>query len=246
MRYYLLYIRRMKVNNRFRNENPGLALPPPYLVYESFDLDYKKYYTDSRETASWLVDFFRKYKELKNASLLDWGCGPARIIRHMPALLDASCKIYGTDYNAQSITWNRANIPGIEFSLNGAHPPLSYPDNSFDIIYGISIFTHLPEDLHYSWFNELVRVSKPGAILFLTLHGNAFRTKLTQAEEEVFDAGKLLIKGNTKVGHRTYAAFHPEPFVKQWTFAHTVLEHIPGEVIHEKPQQDIWILRISK
>ena len=246
IRFYLHYIRRYKSITNFKKENPDVALPPAYLIYESFDLNLDSYYTSSRNTASWLLDHFSKHCELKNINILDWGCGPARIVRHLPGLLDKSCSVYGTDYNPKTIAWDKKALPGINFNLNGAEPPLPYVNNSFDIIYGISIFTHLPEDLHYKWFNELVRISKNGGIIFLTLHGNAFKAKLTPPEQEVFDSGSLIIKGNTKVGHRTYAAFHPEPFVKRLFGNNIILEHIEGDISNGKPQQDIWILKVVK
>jgi len=246
LRFYLKVMRKPGERKKFLKDHPGVALPPSYLIYESFDLNYESYYTASRETAAWLLDHFRKHKALENINILDWGCGPARIIRHLPGLLDASCHVYGTDYNPRSIEWCRKNLPGINFNLNGAEPPLPYVDNSFDVLYGISIFTHLPEELHYAWFKELVRISRNGAVIFLTLHGDAFKAKLTDPEQAHFNTGKLLIKGNTRVGHRTYAAFHPEPFVREFFSGHQVLEHIPGGVIRGKPQQDIWIVRVVK
>lgn len=246
IRFYIHYIKRRKLRQKFIKENPHIALPPAYLVYESFDLNFETYYHASKKTTSWLLDHFRKHIELKNINILDWGCGPGRIVRHIPELLDATCSVYGTDYNPKSISWCRKMLPGINFNLNSTEPPLPYVDHSFDIIYGISIFTHLPEDLHYKWFNELVRISKDGGILFLTLHGKAFKAKLTREEQIAFDSGQILVKGNTKVGHRTFAAFHPDTFVKVLIGINEVLEHIKGEITNGKPQQDIWIIRIKK
>jgi len=160
IRFYLHFLRKLRERNKFSKENPLVPLPPSYLIYESFDLNYYKYYFDSRDTAIWLLDHLRKHYELKNINILDWGCGPARIIRHLPELLDKSCSIYGTDYNPKTIAWNKKTFSGINFNLNLTEPPLPYVNDSFDIIYSISIFTHLPADLHFKWFNELIRITK--------------------------------------------------------------------------------------
>lgn len=240
--FYFLYIRTWKKRNAFKKEYPDFILPPAYFMYETFGLNYVQYYK-SRETATWLLSYFGKYKTLKNLDLLDWGCGPGRIIRHLPPLLDKSCRCYGTDYNAKYINWCSGNIPEVTFRLNRLEPPLPFENNKFDVIYGISIFTHLSEKMHYVWFNELMRVLKPGGILFLTLHGLAFRTKLPEKYQRQFDAGQLVVLSNSKEGHRTFAAFHPGKFVEKLAGENDILEFVEGTVIKNKPQQDVWIFR---
>lgn len=147
--YYTDYIRFLtqKISNypdnrKFKQENPDVKLPPDYLIYESFQMSYRKYYSDSLDTAKWLRDYFKKYHSLENIKLLDWGCGPGRIIRHLPSLL-INAEIYGTDYNKESIAWCKKNLPGIHFNVNTIDAVLPYQNNFFDVIYGISIFTHL-------------------------------------------------------------------------------------------------------
>ncbi len=78
------------------------------------------------------------------------------------------------------------------------------------------------------------------------MHGNAFKTKLTPDEKQVFDNGQIVVKGNTKIGHRIFTAFHPEPFVNELFKKHRILEHIEGEISNGKPQQDIWIVKVVK
>jgi ubiquinone/menaquinone biosynthesis C-methylase UbiE len=193
-----------------------------------------------------LLEHFRRHHELINVNILDWGCGPARIVRHLPDLLDRSCSIYGTDYNSKSISWNKRAISGVNFNLNDSEPPLPYVNNSFDIIYGISIFTHLSIDLHYKWFDELVRISKNNGIIFLTLQGNAFKIKLTESELEKYEQGNLITRGNTKIGHRTYSAIHPPNFIRELIKQHQLLQHIEGDIRNNMPQQDIWIIKVIK
>lgn len=246
VRFFILHLKRLQERRRFISENPNIPLPPAYLIYESFDLNYDSYYFASRKTAVWLLDHFTRHIELNHVNILDWGCGPARIVRHLPDLLDKSCSVYGTDYNAKTISWNKKFIKGVNFNLNDTNPPLPYVDGSFDIVYGISIFTHLTEDLHYKWFNELVRITKNDGILFLTLQGSAFKAKMTESEKEQFDDGNLITRGNTKIGHRTYTAIHPPHFINNLIKGHQVLEHIEGDIINNKPQQDIWIIKVIK
>jgi SAM-dependent methyltransferase len=152
VRFYIQKIKNRKVNNQFKLNNPNIVLPPDYLIYESFQINYHKYYTESFETAKWLKGYFEKYIDLNNKRILDWGCGPGRIIRHLPNVIGSGCEYFGTDYNKKSIDWCSKNLPNIHFNNNSLNAQLPYEDNFFDVIYGISIFTHLSEQLHYDWF----------------------------------------------------------------------------------------------
>jgi SAM-dependent methyltransferase len=105
-------------------------------------------------------------------TILDFGCGCARVLRALRSHAIPSQILYGTDIDAEAIEWCKANYPHIaEFSVNPTVPPMSYGDDMFDFIYSISIFTHLPEDMQLAWLQELHRVAKPDAYLVLTVHG---------------------------------------------------------------------------
>ena len=245
LRFCIIYVNTYKARKEFKKNNPDVVLPPPYYIYETFGLNYDDFYTGSIETAKWLVSYFKKYKKLTNANILDWGCGPGRTIRHIPFIIDKTCQCYGSDYNRKYIDWCANNISNIKFVYNQLEPPLPFEDNKFEVIYGISIFTHLSEKMHHAWFKELARVLKPGGILFLTLHGTAFREKLPKEEQSEFDSGRLVVLSHTKEGHRTFATFHPEAFIKSLAAEINckVVEFEKGGVINGKPQQDVWIFQ---
>ncbi|MEN8125900.1 MAG: class I SAM-dependent methyltransferase [Bacteroidota bacterium] len=242
--FYIERFKNRKNNAEFIKKNPDINLPPDYLIYESFQIDYKKYFTDSFETAKWLTNHFKKHIDLKEKRILDWGCGPGRIIRHLPKVIGNSCEYYGTDYNKKSIDWCSKYIPNIHFNNNPLQAKLPYEDNFVDIIYGISIFTHLSKKLHYDWYKELFRVLKPQGIMFLTTQGENYKVKLTENELENFNQNDLVVRGNVKEGHRTYSAFHPKEFMNKLFSEVDILEHI--ETKSEKGKwlpQDIWIIR---
>jgi ubiquinone/menaquinone biosynthesis C-methylase UbiE len=235
-------------NDLFKKQNPNVKLPPDFYLYETFNLNYNKFYTEGKPTAKWLLNYISEFKDLKNLSILDWGCGTGRILRHLPTILDNSNSCYGTDYNKKYVKWCSENLEGIEFKNNDLEPSLVFKNSSMDVIYGISIFTHLSEKLHFSWMNELVRVLKNNGILFLTTHGDAHRFKLLPKEQKFYDAGELLIHAYKKEGNRLFASYQSPEFFKKLCKKNnlTVLKHIPGETKNNKPQQDVWILQKTK
>ena len=245
VRYLFFKLKNLRANLAFRKQHPTIKLPPDYLMYESFRLDFKAYLTGGREVAEWLINHFRRHvPKLEHLSVLDWGCGPGRVVRHLPDLLPA-CDIYGTDYNQQSIQWCRKNLPGITFLQNDLLPPIPAEAEQFDIIYGISILTHLSEPNHHKWLTELMRVLKPGGILFLTTHGDAFQNKLSAEELKIYRDDQLVIRSKVKEGHRVFGAFHPPGYTRT-LFGQfgKIATFIPGKYVAGKyPEQDIWILR---
>jgi ubiquinone/menaquinone biosynthesis C-methylase UbiE len=244
IRFRIQKFKNRKANAQFKKKHSDVVLPPDYLMYESFQMNYDKYYNGGRNMAKNLSEYFKKHIELKDKNVLDWGCGPGRIIRHMPEVINNGCQFFATDYNKNSIDWCSKNLPNIQFNKNELEAKLPYEDNSMDVIYGISIFTHLSEQMHYNWFNELLRILKPKGIMLLTMHGDNFKVKLTETELSDYNQGNLVVRGSIKEGHRTYAAFHPEAFVKDLFKATTVLEHIQltSDTKFWVPQ-DIWIIR---
>ncbi len=246
LRFILSKVKNRAGNKRFAVENPGIILPPDYLMYESFRLDYNQYFYGGKETAEWIVGLLAKHVALENKNILDWGCGPGRIVRHLPALLGIAAHIYGTDYNKKSIEWCSASLLGIEFNHNAANAELPYPDNFFGAIYGLSIITHLSEAKHYQWLRELLRILEPGGILLLTSQGSNFRKKLTPAEAETYDNGLIVVRDKVKEGHRTYSAFHPVEFMQSLFAGCDILEHIVPKPVDGSTPQDVWIVRKQK
>lgn len=243
LRFLLMKWKNSPDNRRFKQEYPDIALPPDYLLYEAHQIRYRSYIDYGKTNAARLIAMFEQFLELKGKRILDWGCGPARIVRHLPGLIPGN-EIHGCDYNRKSISWNRENIPGVEFSANEINPPLTYDDDYFDAIYGISIFTHLSEENHVNWIAELYRVSKIGAIVIVTTHGDAYREKLTGTEQKLYDQDQVVIQGQTVEGHRTFAAYHPPSWFRNLVKTKfEVLEHLPGKKEHWGYGQDKWILK---
>lgn len=245
LHFYIERYKNKKRNSTFKRNNPTVKLPPDYLIYESFQIDYENYFTDSINTSKWIANYFSKYIELNNNKILDWGCGPGRVIRHLPNAIGNGCQYYGTDYNKQSIDWCSKNLPGINFNCNNLEAKLPYQDGFFDAIYGISIFTHLSEPLHYDWYKELYRILKPDGIMLLTTQGDNFKVKLTDSELSKYNNEELIVRDKVKEGHRMFSAFHPTAFMHKLFANAEILEHYAEPIPKEGNwiPQDTWIIR---
>ncbi|HEX2390830.1 MAG TPA: class I SAM-dependent methyltransferase, partial [Casimicrobiaceae bacterium] len=97
------------------------------------------------------------------ARVLDWGVGCGRLARHWPAA-QARVSLTGCDIDRDNVAWCTAHLPGT-FGPSQLTPPLPFPDRAFDLVYGISVFTHLREPMQLRWLVELARVTSPGALL---------------------------------------------------------------------------------
>jgi 2-polyprenyl-3-methyl-5-hydroxy-6-metoxy-1,4-benzoquinol methylase len=66
-------------------------------------------------------------------TILDFGCGCGRIIRHWSELAKHH-QLYGSDVNSKLIAWDQKHLARIaDYRTNGLEPPLSYPDGLFSL-----------------------------------------------------------------------------------------------------------------
>ncbi len=242
-------ISQFRRNSQFRKRNTSLAIPPDKWLFETFQLNYQKYFFDgnlaAKEILKWSEDFLPK----EIPAILDWGCGTGRIVQHLhkhhPYLL-----LYGADTNNEMITWNNQNIKGVHFSNISFQTPTTYPENYFDLIYGISVFTHIPIILQNEWLIEMNRIIKPTGILLFTTMGAFFNKQLAQNEiNQLEDTGifeKAFIKNRlTMPGNRNYSVYEkPAYFEKIIEPYFKIIHFYDGSLFPEKfGGQDLWILQ---
>jgi SAM-dependent methyltransferase len=111
--------------------------------------------------------FDRDYAD--SQAILDWGCGCARVARFVAEL--APGKLTGVDIDPDNIQWCKENITTAEFVRAHLNPPTPFADGSFDLVYGLSVFTHLSAPDQDRWLAELQRITKPGAAVLMSIQG---------------------------------------------------------------------------
>ena len=172
--------------------------------------------------------------------VLDFGCGCGRVTRYFRG---HDGEVAGSDVSREAVGWCRANLPFARFEVNGLAPPLVFGDESFDLVYALSVFTHLTADLQLAWRDELRRVLRPGGRLLITTHGRSYVPRLEHAERERFEAGELVVRWGEVAGSNLCSAYHPERYLRD-TFADgfAFLELAP-EGARGNPTQDLVLLQ---
>lgn len=129
---------------------------------------------------------------------LDFGCGCGRTLAWLREAAPGA-EFDGVDVDAEAIAWCRANLPWARFEATTSNPPLPFADATFDLVYAISVFTHLDAPAQAAWLRELGRVLKPGGVLLFTVHGEAAWIPLSDADRAELARTGFLFKTSTKL-----------------------------------------------
>jgi SAM-dependent methyltransferase len=102
--------------------------------------------------------------------VLDFGAGAGRTLRQFAPEAEQA-EFWGCDIHDGSVQWMAENLtPPFQVFRNDEHPSLDQPDGRFDLIWCISVFTHLT-DTWSAWLLELRRVLAPDGVLIVTFMG---------------------------------------------------------------------------
>jgi SAM-dependent methyltransferase len=129
-------------------------------------------------------------------TVLDFGCGCGRTLRWLIER-HPGVKWHGVDVDVDAVEWCGANLAHARFVHGAARPPLAYADSTFDLVYAISVFTHLDEDFQRAWVAELERILKPGGLLLLSVYSEPVWR--AQPEAASVAAGELVFRRSEKL-----------------------------------------------
>ena len=190
-------------------------MPPPEMVaLVAGFIKPEEFFRYGKYAATWIAEMLARNGVTPRGlgTVLDFGCGCGRVIRHWPALTDA--QLHGSDYNPISSSGARENLTFGDFRTNELEPPLPFDDDTFDFVYALSIFTHLDADLQMPWIEELTRVTKPGGVMLPTFHGRS-RVEYMREHGEYeriapqFDAGELVVIEGGELGRQRVLGLPP-------------------------------------
>jgi SAM-dependent methyltransferase len=132
--------------------------------------------------------------------VLDFGCGAGRQLLQFTKNYP-HWQMSGCDVDFDVIKFINRAYPQVDAYASSFDPPLKYADGTFDMLYSVSIFSHLSFADRALWLAELNRVLKPGGLALLTFNGahslrhahrRGIRRQFTESqlatEGKIFDA----------------------------------------------------------
>lgn len=112
-------------------------------------------------------------------------------------------------------------MPDIDFFRNSLEPPLAFAeDESFDLAFANSVFTHIPLDLQGPWIAELRRILRPGGMLICNVIGRSLQEKMLGND----DLATLRKKGHLTIDSASEKASLSTQLIGSWDVFQTMQE----------------------
>jgi ubiquinone/menaquinone biosynthesis C-methylase UbiE len=161
--------------------------------------------------------------------VLDFGSGSGRLLRQF---LDEAryAEFHGSDIDKEMVFWVRKHFcpPIADVRVNGEKPPLNYPDDHFDLVTALSVFTHIADGWS-DWLLEIRRVLKPDGLLIATFLDSMVARTLTSLpwdEERVGMSALGFSNPETSLPN----VLHSHWWLREhWGRAFEIVELRPGE-----------------
>jgi SAM-dependent methyltransferase len=216
----------------------GLPLPSPYLRRLVAGTDDEDWFLEAGRAG--LGDLVPLVGDRPQAAVLDFGCGCGRVARgwrHHPHVALA-----GVDTHPLAVRWCQRNLEGRFFrcALDSALP---FADGEFDLVYALSVLTHLSVPHQERVLEELARTLKPEGRAAISLHGVANATALPPELRQRFDAGEIVLSRYGPEGSNDVNAFHPHAAAIELFARRFEVEEFRPSGASGNPPQDLYVLR---
>jgi SAM-dependent methyltransferase len=211
----------------------GVAVPPPkHLQLRVVGVFGSDFVPGGVRGITILKHHLAKYDNFSRIRRVwDFGCGCGRLSTHF-ARQHAEITFAGSDIDPEAIQWlNDTRSKNIEYKVNSPWPPCEF-EGQFDLIYSVSVFTHLPEDMQLAWLSELARMSAPSGLLMLTTRAKSLLQYLpAENHVELDEKGFYYQDGPTTDGlpdfYRT--TYHTDHYIRTvWSKYFEILEIVAG------------------
>ncbi len=114
----------------------------------------------------------------------------------------------------RQIAWAARHLSG-RFVTIAPSPPTPLASSAFDVVFSISVFTHLDRDAEGDWLEELRRLLRPGGLLIATTHAPAIGLATPGIPKDELDrlASEGFLFRKSPGPFNEQAAFHSERYL---------------------------------
>lgn len=229
------------------NQPAGIVVPPEALRYRVGASTSAEHFLEQGRLAAEAVTRTLDtagYRFAEFADVLDFGCGSGRVIQWLPR----AGRLFGSDTDRDAIAWCSAHLPFATFSVNDPLPPLPYREASFDLVYALSVFTHVNEPAQLLWLKELQRVTRPGGLVLVTVRGDAYVHEMNaEVRDTVEREGFAFAESSFWDGHFPLwyqTTEHTRAYVERtFTRYFTLIDYLPRAWRGVRAQQDVVVLQ---
>lgn len=163
-------LKRLKERNGVEEFNPTIHKNDIMFAFSMFNLGYHQpqavysYYAIGAMTVNKLKALLGKHN-ISPKRILDFGSGYGRVSRFFPAVFpDAEVVVSEVKKPAMDFQEKTFGYHSIHHNQDAA----SFPEDKFDVILALSVFTHLPQQSFEAWMTKLVASLNPGGALVFT------------------------------------------------------------------------------
>jgi SAM-dependent methyltransferase len=224
-----------------------IAIPPEALRYRIHgSADVESFLQVGEQCSKDIIAALRQIdRDLSSfEAILDFGCGCGRTLRWFELQTEHS-RFFGADIDREAIAWCGQHLTRASFLTNGSLPPSGFAADSFDLIYAISVFTHLDEEYQFCWLYELQRITKPSGIVLISTHGDAHINNVPpELATEIRKRGMFFLKSGGWRGMFPawyQDSFHTKEYIlREYSTYFDILDYIPQAI---NRLQDLVILQ---
>jgi 2-polyprenyl-3-methyl-5-hydroxy-6-metoxy-1,4-benzoquinol methylase len=132
----------------------------------------KQYYHDASNSALSLKKLLKEvcgYKARAKLSVLEFASGFGCVTRHLKNVLP-NCSTTACDIHPEAIDFLRDEL-GVDAALSANLPEDLDLGRTYDVIFVLSFFSHMPKSTFSRWLRKLGTLLNPGGHLIFTTHG---------------------------------------------------------------------------
>ena len=203
-------------------EDKFKCLPADHLLKVNGSVDIQSYIDIGKQISDVICDELKNYN--KRQSILDYGCGLGRVLFHLNKRFNKS-KIYAYDIDNEILKW--ANFILSNKFVRFESSTDIFESGKFDIVYCISVFTHIYNNRD-KVILDIKRILKKRGILFVSFHDKTLFNEIYKNKKNRFYANELVVGNCFNDGDEGKGVFYDSTYWYDYLGKH--FTHVKTEI----------------